>query len=305
MLNWMNKFKAKMIHSNCEKCGRRVAWVGIWVNLLMVVLKLIVGVTAGSKACIADGLHSASNIITAFAIMVSQKINARKSTSQFPNGYGKVEFMAAGFITLLIIAGAVALLLVSIRHLVNQPSPPPHLAALLMALASIGVNEMMFRYMRCVATQFKSQTIMANAWANRADCFSSVAVIIGVLGARMGLHHLDPIAAIFVVVIIIRVSYKILLESINALMDGSANDIYGEEIIRIVSNVKEVHGVENLRTRHIGQRIWAEIDVLIDARANMEDAQKVARKVKDRLYANIGDLERVMVNCGCLKEEKC
>jgi cation diffusion facilitator family transporter len=305
MLNSMKIFKGKLDSSNCQNCGRRVAWVGIWVNVLMVVMKLIVGVVSGSKACIADGLHSASNIITAFAIMVSQKINARKSTSQFPNGYGKVEFMAAGFITLLIISGAVALLLVSIRHLVNQPSAPPHWPAMLMAVLSIGINEMMFRYMRCVGTQLKSQTILANAWANRADCFSSIAVIIGVLGARMGLHHLDPIAAIFVVGIIIRVSYKILRESINALMDASANDIYGEEIIRIVSNVKEIHGVENLRTRHIGQKIWAEIDVLIDGRANMEEAQRVARKVKDRLYANIGDLERVMVNCGCFREEKC
>ena len=289
----------------CEKCGRYVAWVGIWGNMLLVVLKLIVGVTSGSKACLADGLHSGANIITSFAIMVSHTISRRRSTSQFPNGYGKVEFLAAGFITLLIIAGAVALLLVSIRHMVNHASAPPHLSAVLMGAFSIAANEMMFRYMRCVGHNLRSQSILASAWANRADCFSSLAVIIGVLGARMGLNHLDPIAAIFVVVIIIRVSYKILKDSVDALMDKSTNDVYGEEILRLVSGINEVQGVEELRTRHIGQKIWVEINVRIDAGATMRDAQKVGRKIKRQLLSAIGDLERVVVNCSCLKGEPC
>jgi len=301
----MRNDKATMFENKCIKCGQRVAWVGIGVNLVMVVMKLIVGVTSGSNACIADGLHSASNIITAFAIMVSQRIGSRQTNSDFPRGYGKVEFLAAGFITLLIISGAIALLLVSIRHLVNQPSQPPHLSAMLMAVLSIGTNEMLFRYMRCVGTQLKSQTILANAWANRADCFSSAAVIIGVLGARLGLHHLDPIAAIFVVVIIIFVSYKILRESVKALMDASANDIYGEEIITIVSNLKAVQGIVNLKTRHIGQKVWAEIDIVIDDRATLEEAHTVARQVKKNLFARIGDLERVVVNFSAADVKPC
>jgi len=195
-----------MLEKKCEICRQRVAWVGIWANLIMVIMKIIVGITSGSKACIADGLHSASNIITAFAIMVSQRISAKEHNDQFPHGYGKIEFLASGFITLFIIAGAVILIAVSIRHMVNERSVVPHTSALLMALASIGVNELLFRYMRCVGTRFKSQTIIANAWANRADCFSSMAVIIGVAGAKMGLAHLDPIAALFVVAIIIKVS---------------------------------------------------------------------------------------------------
>lgn len=173
-----------MPQKKCEICVQRVAWVGIWANLIMVIMKIIVGITSGSKACIADGLHSASNIITAFAIMISQKISAKERNEQFPHGYGKIEFLASGFITLFIIAGAVALITVTIKHLVNEQSTTPHISALLMALVSIGVNELLFRYMRCVGTQFKSQTIIANAWANRADCFSSGAVIVGVAGSR-------------------------------------------------------------------------------------------------------------------------
>jgi cation diffusion facilitator family transporter len=294
-----------MPQKKCEICRQRVAWVGIWINLIMVAMKIIVGVISGSKACIADGLHSASNIITAFAIMVSQKISDKESNEQFPHGYGKIEFLASGFITLFIIASAVALIAVSIKHLVNEPSKPPHLVALIMAVISIGVNEMLFRYMRCVGTQFKSQTIIANAWANRADCFSSMAVIIGVVGAKMGLAHLDPIAALFVVAVIIKVSYKIMVDSVKALMDASVNDQYGEEMITIVSGVEDVRGVSKLQTRQIGQKIWAEIEILVDATISMQDAQMTAGKVKTRLLEKMRYLERVLVDFTTLEEREC
>ena len=294
-----------MPQKKCEICRQRVAWVGIGINLFMGVTKITVGIISGSKACIADGLHSASNIITAFAIMISQKISAKKSNEQLPHGYGKIEFLASGFITLFIIAGAVALIMFTIRHLVNEPSRPPHMVAVLMAAVSIGVNELTYRYMRCVGTQFKSQTIIANAWANRADCFSSLAVIVGVAGAKMGLAHLDPIAALFVVAIIIKVSYKIMVDSVKALMDSSVNDQYGEEMITIVSGVEDVQGVSKLQTRQIGQKIWAEVEILVDAKSSLQNAQMTANKVKNRLLEKIRDLERVLVDFSPLEEKEC
>ena len=92
-----------MLNKKCEQCGKRVAWVGIWSNLIMLVMKILVGLASGSKACIADGLHSGSNIITAFAIMLSHNLGKRKRDGSYHYGYGKIEFLAAGFITLLII----------------------------------------------------------------------------------------------------------------------------------------------------------------------------------------------------------
>ncbi|NVM57904.1 MAG: cation transporter [Desulfobacterales bacterium] len=294
-----------MRSERCEGCGNRAAWVGIWANAVMVILKFIVGVTSGSKACIADGLHSASNIITAFAIMLSHRIGRKPSNRQFPYGYGKVEFVAAGFISLLIITGAVALVSVSIKHLVKEPSWPPHFSALLVAVISIGTNEMLFRFMRCAGTQLKSQTILASAWANRADCFSSSAVIIGVVGARLGFHHLDPIAALCVVAIIIKVSMKILVDSVKALMDSSVNDVYGEEIETIVESMEDVRGISGLKTRHIGQKIWVELDIVVDPQCTIRDGHMIADRVKKVLLEKVRDLERVLVHFKPVEDDGC
>ena len=294
-----------MRFEKCEKCGDRAALAGIWVNVTLVVLKMLVGFTSGSKACIADGLHSASNIITAFAIIFSQKISRKSANRHFPYGYGKVEFIAAGAISLLITFGAIALISVSVEHLISEPSAPPHFSALLMAVISIGANEMLFRFMRCSGTQLKSQTIMASAWANRADCFSSFAVIVGVVGGKLGFHHIDPIAALFVVAVIIRVSIKILIDSAKALMDSSVNDIYGEEIEAVLDGMDDVREITGLKTRHIGQKIWVELDILIDPKYTIREGHIIAEKVKDTLLRKVRDLEKVLVNLKPLENEGC
>jgi cation diffusion facilitator family transporter len=285
-----------MRNEQCGKCINKVALIGILSNLVLVVAKLTVGITSGSKACIADALHSTSNIITASAIMVSQNFSNKKSNNKFQYGYGKTEFLVAGFVSLLIIAGSVLLIIVSIKHLIHKPSGSPHFSALVMGLISVGANEMLFRYMRCVGTQFNSQTIIANAWANRADCFSSIAVIIGVFGARLGLHHLDPLAAIFVVAVIVKISSKILVDSVKSLMDVSVNDIYGRKIELIVERVKEVQGISELKTRHIGQKIWAELNIIVGSHCTINEGQKIAETVKKTLHEKIWDVERVVVN---------
>ena len=285
-------------HRKCEKCGARVAFVGIWTNVALMVVKLIIGFTSGSKACIADGLHSGSNIVTAFAILASQTLTNKKKNERFPFGFGKAEFIAAGFISLLIISAAVSLISVTIDHLLNEPSAAPHFSALFVAIISIGVNEMLFRYMRCVGTRLKSQTVMANAWANRADCFSSIAVVIGVTGSKMGFHHLDPICAIIVVCVIIKVSADIMIESIKALMDSSVNDLFGEEITDIVSKIEDVREISELKTRHIGQKIWAEIEILVDSDCTMKQGENIAKMVKKTLLEQIRDLDRVQIHFG-------
>ncbi|HUV49768.1 MAG TPA: cation diffusion facilitator family transporter [Anaerolineae bacterium] len=292
-----------MRNKRCKICEKRIAWVGIWVNLALVFLKLLVGFTSGSKACIADALHSGSNIITAFAIILSQKISSKSTSKKFHYGYGKIEFVAAGFISLLIISGAAILITISIRHLMRAPSTSPHLTALLMGLISIGVNEMVFRYMRCVGTQFKSQTMLANAWANRADCFSSMAVVVGVVGARLGFHHLDPIAALFVVAIIIKVSIKILIDSVKALMDTSVNNLYGEEIKTIVESLEDIRGISDLRTRHIGQKVWVDLSILVDNQCTLEEGERISERVREMLLKKIMDLEQVFVHFEPVEEE--
>ncbi|MEE8399096.1 MAG: cation diffusion facilitator family transporter [Desulfobacterales bacterium] len=176
-------------HKKCEQCGERAAFVAIGVNTLLTVLKFVVGFYSGSRALFADGLHSAANIVTAATIVFSHRVGKKPSTYRYPYGYGKVEFVAAGGISLFITVGAIVLISVSIRHLL-QPTPmAPDFSAILMAIISIGANEMLFRYMRCAGTQLKSPTIIARRPSIRVKPRGYPCRLTTVPGAHMLAHQ--------------------------------------------------------------------------------------------------------------------
>jgi len=294
-----------MNKERCYECGKKVAWTGVWVNLLLCLLKFGFGIAGGSKAVIADGLHSASCIITAGAIMVSHRLAAKKRNTNFQYGFGKAEFLTAAFVSLLIVIMAIVVIFASIKHLLHSNSPPPHWSTLAIAIISVGANEMLFRYMRCVGTRLKSQTILANAWANRADCFSSIAVILGVMGAMAGIPHLDPIAALFVVAVIIKISSSLVIDSVRALMDGSVNDIYGEEIKDFAMGIHGVERVSELKTRRIGRHVWVDMDIEVDPCRSLAEGHSLSERVSQVLRRQIPDLEQVRINIKPSGPDQC
>jgi len=107
------------------------------------------------------------------------------------------------------------------------------------------------------------------------------------------------------VVVIIKVSIKILMDSVNALMDSSANDVYGEEIETIVQDMEDVRGISGVKTRQIGQKIWVELDILVHPQCTMREGHMIADRIKKILLGKIRDLERVLVNLRPVENDGC
>lgn len=285
-----------MFKPECIRCGQRVGWVGVGANLALVALKVVVGITSGSRACLADALHSSSNIVTAFAIFISRKMTNRPADEERQYGYGKSEFIAAAIVSIIIIILTISLIAVSLKHIIYEPVPPPHLSALLVAILSIITNEVLFRYFRCVGTELRSQTIIANAWANRADCFSSAAVVIGVIGARLGFHHLDPIAAVFVAAIIIKVSYNCVKESVAGLMDRNVPQETMVTLNKIVKRVEEIQNIRHLRARLLGDKIWVDLGVEVDPKFTVSDCETIADDVRENIFKGIQGVGQILID---------
>jgi len=273
-----------------------VGWIGIGANLAMVVLKIVVGLTAGSRACLADALHSSTNIITAFAIFISRKMTSKPVDEKYPYGYGKAEFIAAGAVSVLIMILTIVLVVTAIEHIIYKPVPPPHPIAMLVALLSIVANEVLFRYFRCVGTQLRSQTIIANAWANRADSFSSAAVVAGVVGSHLGFHHLDPIAAVVVAAIIIKVSIDCIRDSIAGLMDRSVPPETLRALREAVSEVKEIERIQYMRARILGNKIWVDLGVCVSPEHTVSDCERIRGNVHECIMEGIPEVDNVLVD---------
>jgi cation diffusion facilitator family transporter len=295
-----------MNNKYCTSCISKSAWFAIWASLLLAMLQALVGVVSGSTACLAIAVQSVANIITSASMLVTQRVASKKPDEHFPFGYGKAEYIAAGFTCVLFAVVTLCITWLAVQQFMTTQGKTLDFSPFLVAVASIIGNEILFHYLRCVAMHTKSPSIMANAWANRADSYAASVVAVCSLGAWWGLPKLDAVATIVVAFLVVRVLYQVFADAIRGLMDKSANDRYAERIENIVHGVPGVLLLKRLKTVQTGRKVVAELVILIDVDINIQQAYAISESVRTELMNKIDELDDVVVgfkpgkmpNCG-------
>lgn len=281
----------------------QITIVGSVVNLLLTAFKLLAGSLGHSGAMVADGVHSLSDLISDFIVLVFVKISGRPSDRSHRYGYGKFETFATFFIgALLLIVGFNLLkngVIDIIRVCRGEILPAPGYIALAAALLSIVSKEILFRITYKVGEQENSQAVKANAWHHRSDALSSVATAVGIGGAILfGVKGrvLDPVAAVLVSAFIVRAAGKILIQSFNELMDCSLPKEVEDEIVAVSDAIEGVSDTHHLYTRRIGNSYAIEVHARMDGRLTLNQAHDKASEIERALKAKYGPETHVTVH---------
>ncbi|NQT03282.1 MAG: cation transporter [Planctomycetes bacterium] len=286
------------VDEKCKKCADHAIWICMGSNIFLCALKGVIGYFTGSLALMADSLHSGADVLDAIVAMIATRIGNKPPDEKHPYGHGKTEFMGGVFIGIVLLAGASSITINALIHLFrNVPQPPPHFIAIFAALISIAVNEMLFRRASCAAKRVNSAAIEAEAWDNRADCFSSMPVLFGVLGAQFGFTKLDPLAALLVGILVGKVGFELLSKNLHGLMDMP---LHSDEIKRIKKLVVATAGVEDivhLRTRGMGRHYMADMQILVKPRTSVKKSNVIVAELKNTLQREIKHLEDITIVC--------
>ena len=172
----------------------------------------------------------------------------------------------------------------------------PGRIALIAAIISIVTKEVMYRYTIKVGRKIKSLSMEADAWHHRSDALSSVGTFVGILGARLGLKILDPIAAIIVSVFIIKVGIDLYVKSVRGLVDEAADNETISKIEELTYSIEDVKGIKDLKTRIFGNKIYVDIDILVKGDITVTEGHDIAEKVHDLIEKNIEDVKHCMVH---------
>jgi len=264
-------------------------------NIFNAAFKLSVGTLTRSQALIADGFHSLADSLTAIVTIVTLKISGKPSDKDHPYGHGKIEFLASGFFSILLLTLAVLIMSKAIYTLIEGNIKPPNFLAIGPAVVSILVNIGISRYGLCVGKEIRSPVITANAKENKADAFSSIASLIGIVGALAGFPYLDPAAAILVSLLIARMGIEILRESSAGLMDASIDKSEQAKIRKFITSVRGVEKIAYLKTRHIGQRIWVDVGIVVPSTISLNQGSKIAHAVRNLLMRKLLYLQDAVV----------
>ena len=269
---------------------KRCTLIGLVVNAILSALKIVAGFIGNSGAMIADGIHSESDFATDIVVLAFVGVTARGIDKRYHYGHGKFETFATMIIAVVLFAVAVGLFWSSgesvLRSLGGEEIEAPSYFALIMAAVSIATKEILYRYTAHVGDAVKSMALVANAWHHRSDAFSSIAALVGIAGAMFlspQWRILDPLAAMAVSVFIAIVAWRLLMPSVQELLEVSLPDDEINAIEREICQVDGVMAFHHLRTRKNGNRYIIDLHIKVKPDITVVDAHDIASSVENRL----------------------
>ena len=291
-----------------EQAIYKVTWIGFFVNVLLSVGKLIAGFVGRSGAMIADGVHSVSDFATDIVVLLFVRISAKPKDEDHDYGHGKYETLATVVIGVALAAVAIGILVDSAERIAQvlrgESIARPGIVALVAAAVSIVAKEALYWYTMLTAKRVDSPALKANAWHHRSDAFSSIGTLIGIGGAYFLSEQwrvLDPIAAIVVGALIIKVAYDLVMPGLNELLERSLPKEQEDEIVALVLTDKRLSDVHNLKTRRIGAGIAVELHVRVRGDMTVNESHAITRNIEQLLRQQYGDRTQVIIHIEPLK----
>ncbi|MEX1378356.1 MAG: cation diffusion facilitator family transporter [Eubacteriales bacterium] len=276
-----------------------VSKISILVNVLLSIFKFFAGIIAHSGAMLSDAIHSASDVFSTIVVMIGIKMSVKEADKEHPYGHERMESVAAIVLATVLLITAIGIGKTGIDKIVSanyKEIAIPGILALVAAIVSLIVKEAMFWYTKIHAKRINSGALMADAWHHRSDALSSVGAFAGILGARMGVAILDPIASVIICIFIGKAAYDIFRDAVDKMVDKKCDDEMEEKIKKVSLNQEGVLSVCSLKTRMFGNRIYVDIEIVADKEKTLEQAHEIADKVHDEIEKEFVEVKHIMVH---------
>ena len=262
----------------------RSTWVSVGVNLVLSSTQIGVGMLSKSQGLVADGVHSLSDLIADFVVLIASHHGKKDADDEHPYGHQRFETAASLVLGILLLIVGVGMLWSAFLKLESPDTVQKvHVVALWVAGAALVAKETLFRYMLAVAKRVKSSMLVANAWHARSDAASSLVVGIGIVGNLAGYPILDPIAALIVGFMVSKMGWEFGWAALHDLMDRSADELEVEAIRSTLMETPGVSNVHDVRTRKMGDMIVVDAHIEVDAMLTVEAGHDIAVAARQRV----------------------
>lgn len=278
------------------KAQHKATLVGAFINILLSIFKVVFGIISNSQALLIDGIHSLSDLISDFLVLVTTKLASDEPDAKHPYGHQRYETVGSMAIGAFLIALAGAIMYSSIGKVFGEEILVPGWPAIVVALLSIASKEWVFHFTMKVAKQTNSQILKANAWHHRTDSLSSVVVVIGLAGSYAGLTWLDPLAATIVAIMIGKVGFDLAWSNIAELVDTAPSQKFIDRITEIIGQIPEIKGTHRLRCRKSGGNFFLDLHIQVEPYISVSEGHQIGDNLTHKLITEIDEINDVTVH---------
>ncbi|MGN0466784.1 MAG: cation diffusion facilitator family transporter [Lachnospiraceae bacterium] len=302
-----NQEKVSLTDSEKKKIAMRVSNVSIGVNILLSVGKLLAGVIAHSSAMISDAVHSASDVFSTLIVIIGIHISSKESDEEHQYGHERLECVASIILATVLGITGLAIGYQGITKIMSGVQGTkliiPGKLALIAAIFSILVKEGLYWYTRNAAKKTKSGALMADAWHHRSDALSSIGSLVGIGAAILGFPIFDPIASVAICFCIFKVAYDIYKDAVSKMLDTACDAQINEKMEKVILAQDGVRGIDLLKTRLFGSKIYVDVEISADATLTLEASHEIAEQVHHKIEEEFEDVKHCMVHVNPYKEK--
>jgi cation diffusion facilitator family transporter len=263
-------------------------------NLAVVGAKLVIGIAAGSLSVIGDAIHSSVDAINNIAFTILMRFAGAAPDDEHPYGHGKFEVLGALGIVVFLLVASVELIKSAVARLLAG-APPPNITSpgLWLLGGTLAVNSWVAWYEARKGHQLSSDLLLADAAHTRVDVMITVGVILGALASRARVPYVDPVVALAIVVMIVRVAWQILKRGVPLLVDQAAHQ--PDVVRRSAEGVDGVRSAYDIRSRLAAGVAFAELTIGVSGQLAVDEAHAISDAVEQRLKEELR-LDRVVVH---------
>lgn len=288
-----------MTEDNVQKTADKVTTITIIGNIVLSIIKLIAGIIAKSNAMISDAIHSASDVFSTFVVIIGIRMASKKPDKEHPYGHERFECVAAIILAgILFITGA-GIGLTALKNIISgdyNSIETPGKLAMFAAIISIISKEAMYWYTRYYAKKIDSSSLMADAWHHRSDALSSIGALIGIAATRMGYKVMDSVASLIIFVFIVKAAYDIFKDAIDKMIDHSCDEETEKQLSACINRHEGVLGIDLLQTRIFGNKIYVDVEILVDGNKSLNEAHNIAQSVHNDIEKEFPKVKHVMIH---------
>ena len=287
-----------------QREATNVTLVGMFFDLLLGAGKIVGGVLTNSFALITDGIHSLTDAGTDIFVLVVARVANAEPDAEHQYGHGRFETLGTIAMGIVFFITAAILMYDSFNRLrLNEPLPTPAAAGIVIALISVATKEWIYHFTMRVAKKLNSSLLKANAWHSRTDAISSIAVLIGILGARQGYLWMDTVAGMFVALIIAKIGWELCTDSLTELVDTAVPKQRREQFESCILSIDGIRGITELRSRTTGGKIILEVRLLVNSYISVSEGHQLGELANKSLISQFADVCEVLIHIDPIQHE--
>ena len=274
---------------NREKVIVRTGFIGILANVFLAGFKAVIGFVSGSIAITLDAVNNLSDALSSVITIISTKLANRRPDKKHPYGHGRIEYLSAIIIAVIVLYAGITSLVESIKKIITPETPDYTPVALIIIGVAVVVKIVLGLYVRATGEKVNSDSLVASGKDALLDSVISASTLLAAAIFLIWGVSLEAWLGAMISLVIIKAGIDMLREGVSSILGERVESEVSQQIRETVRSFPEVLGVYDLILHNYGpEYMLGSVHIEVDESLNARQLDKLERNIAEKVYAETG-----------------